>query len=193
MTAFEELNETIAEGPDKGQSWESWNAEVDALVEAINNRPDGCDRFAPPAAGDCPLIGSLSTCNPPCIHERPDGCDIATLPFDEADGLYDFVYNVSSVNEQIDWEAVDIVQYAWAVLLDNLDLVAWTGLPVLRRAGAGPACLSHWASCSASPVRYPNASRRESKAGHRISPSTSSTVSLKRPVLNGQQCADRDD
>ena len=121
----DELNETIAEGPDEGQSFESWTEEIEGLADALNDGPDPCPTFDTPSTGECPLVGGVSECPPPCLNEQPDGCDIDSLPFHDADGLYDFVYSIASRDEAVDREAVDLVQYAWAVLLDNLDLVDW--------------------------------------------------------------------
>ena len=122
----DELNETLEDGPDEGQTWEEWSAEVEDLVDQLNGTPDPCPKFDFPSTGECPMpFGSESVCPTPCIDEHPEGCDIDSLPFDEAEDLYDFVYSIASVNEMVDWEAVDLVQYAWALLLDNLDLVGW--------------------------------------------------------------------
>ena len=121
----DELNETIEGGPDEGQSWEEWAAEIEALHEQLQG-PAPCLKFDPPVTGECPLHADADACPIPCLSERPGSCDIDLLPFDAAEDLYDFGYSPATLDEVIDWEAVDIVQYAWALLLDNLDLVAWT-------------------------------------------------------------------
>lgn len=120
------LNDAIGGGPDEGQTYDEWRNEIEAAHDALYEPDPGCERFDPPSTGDCSMVGNLAVCAPPCVLEQQSGCDIDTLPFEEADGRYDLVYSAAEPGGTIDWEMVDMVQYAWAVLLDNLDLVAWT-------------------------------------------------------------------
>jgi hypothetical protein len=139
-TGFAKLN--AAPGKDGAPSDPQTEAEVDALNDALDGDPEGnqsddfelahaalydqptqCPMMAPPTGGEC---SSLShSCSEPCVYET-NSCDINTLPFAEAEGLYDLVYSLPTKTTPVNWEMVDLAQYAWALLYDNLDLVEWT-------------------------------------------------------------------
>lgn len=76
--------------------------------------------MAPPAGGECSALSH--SCGEPCVYAS-NSCEIDTLPFEEAERLYDLVYSPPSKSTPVDWNMVDLVQYAWALLYDNLDLV----------------------------------------------------------------------
>ncbi len=89
--------------------------------------PDGeCQStFDPPTwAEDCPLPSS-SECAAPCLLEQPDGCDPDRLPVDEASDAFDWTWAVQDPSEPVDYDVIDAITSAWAVLIDNIDIVEW--------------------------------------------------------------------
>lgn len=73
---------------------------------------------------DCTLPDD-SQCEPPCVNEQPDGCVLDTLPVEEASQNFDWTWAVNDPQEPVDQDVIDLVTSAWAVLLDNLDIVEW--------------------------------------------------------------------
>jgi hypothetical protein len=128
QAAVDAINDMVSNGPEEGQSQEAFMNELRELQSQLYDYGTGsaCDVYAPPAVGECRLVGDAATCPGPCVDMQPASCSLEQLPFAAADGLYDLVYEVDDRTEPVDREALDLVQYAWAVLLDNLDLVEWT-------------------------------------------------------------------
>ena len=132
----DELNDTIEEGPDQGQSFEEWEAEIGSLVDELSTTPTSCETFAPPRRGECSLAGNKKECGAPCVYSEPNH-NIDALPFNDAEDNYDLVYSIASTSERVDWEAVDLMTYAWAFLLDNIDIVRWDACRVYGHAAGG--------------------------------------------------------
>lgn len=110
-----------------------------------------CELFEVPSGGECPTPYTTS-CDPPCVHPSAV-CSVEDLPWWEAVGRYEFgdvIDQPALIGPQRDafdvpvelltvdpmagvtpWSVTDIdrlavvLQYAWAVLLDNLDLIEW--------------------------------------------------------------------
>jgi hypothetical protein len=97
-----------------------WEVSISALGWS-EPEPMDQSRFEPPAFGKCPPHRNAVSCIAPLVGPRD--CNVWELPLDKVEGLFDL--RIAGSLEPIDTDWLVLVLSAWALLLDNLDIIEW--------------------------------------------------------------------